>query len=128
MNFGTRENLPGFAHQKLPTKSRQIDGVFRPPDGTRVQQGRQAAMRRRETKTLHAFGADEIESSILARGQDLFFVWVTLSEHKQVTSRERRGTGDSHCPVCRTGIMRTVAVITPAELQVYPSSKPFDSS
>ena len=29
--------------------------------------------------------------SSLARGQGLFFTWVTLSEHKWVTSRERRG-------------------------------------
>jgi hypothetical protein len=28
--------------------------------------------------------------SSLARGQGLFFAWVTLSEHKWVTSRERR--------------------------------------
>ena len=30
-------------------------------------------------------------ASSLARGQGLFFGWVTLSEHKWVTSRERRG-------------------------------------
>ena len=29
--------------------------------------------------------------SLLAHGQGLFFAWVTLSEHKWVTSRERRG-------------------------------------
>jgi hypothetical protein len=29
--------------------------------------------------------------SSLARGQGLFFAWVILSEHKWVTSRERRG-------------------------------------
>ena len=36
--------------------------------------------------------------SSLARGQGLFFTWVTLSEHKWVTSRERRSLGaDGFC-------------------------------
>src|ERR1035437_928690 len=43
------------------------------------------------TKTLRAFGADDTAFSSLARGQGLFFAWVSLSEHKWVTSRERRG-------------------------------------
>src|SRR5450759_1285647 len=34
--------------------------------------------------------------SSLARGQGLFFAWVTLSEHKWVTSRERRRPGLVH--------------------------------
>jgi len=42
---------------------------------------------------LHAFGVDEIACSLLAHGQGLFFVWVTLSEHKWVILRECRGAG-----------------------------------
>src|SRR5260370_32839893 len=35
-----------------------------------------------------------IASEILALRQIVFFVWVTLNEHKWVISRERRGQGD----------------------------------
>ena len=108
--FGTRENLPGFAHQKLPTKSPQIDGVCRPEDRTPVQHGHHATMRLREAKALHAFSVDEIESSILAHGQGPFFVWVTLHEHKWVTSRERRSCGLSEAfqRHCRNATRRTL--------------------
>jgi len=34
---------------------------------------------------------DDIASEILALRQIVFFVWVTLNEHKWVISRERRG-------------------------------------
>jgi putative transposase len=44
-----------------------------------------------EAKTLHAFGVDEIACPVLALRQILFFVWITLNEHKWVNSRERRG-------------------------------------
>jgi hypothetical protein len=37
-------------------------------------------------------------------------------------------TGHHHCPICRTGVMRTVALITAAELQAHLSSTHFDSS
>ena len=40
----------------------------------------------------HAFGVDDIAlANILARGQIVFFVWVTLTEHKWVILAERRG-------------------------------------
>jgi hypothetical protein len=42
----------------------------------------------------HAFGADDIDGPTLYgehRPQILFFVWVTLTEHKWVILRERRG-------------------------------------
>src|SRR6266567_3401621 len=50
----------------------------------------------------HAFGVDDIAlANILARGQIVFFVWVTLTEHKWVILAERRGLGmgDLHWPV-----------------------------
>jgi hypothetical protein len=37
-------------------------------------------------------------------------------------------TGHHHCPICRTGVMRTVALIMAAELQAPLSSTHFDSS
>ena len=42
----------------------------------------------------HAFGADEVDGPTLYgehRPQILFFAWVTLTEHKWVILRERRG-------------------------------------
>ena len=45
----------------------------------------------------NAFGADESDSAtpyvedVEQRAQTLFFVWVTLTEHKWVTFGERRG-------------------------------------
>ena len=48
---------------------------------------------------------DDIASEILALRQIVFFVWVTLNEHKWVISRERRGPvvifGDSGLLVVR---------------------------
>src|SRR5450759_3474181 len=38
----------------------------------------------------HAFGADDNDSLTL-QPRTLFFVWVTLTEHKWVTLGERRG-------------------------------------
>jgi hypothetical protein len=36
-------------------------------------------------------GVDDIAAGMLARGQGPFLVWVNLTEHKRVTSGERRG-------------------------------------
>ena len=47
----------------------------------------------------NAFGADESDSAtpyvedVEQRAQTLFFVWVTLTEHKWVIFGERRGSG-----------------------------------
>jgi len=40
---------------------------------------------------------DDIASEILALRQIVFFVWVTLNEHKWVISRERRGGSPGPC-------------------------------
>jgi len=46
----------------------------------------------------HAFGVDDIAlANILARGQIVFFVWVTLTEHKWVILAERRGQRGTMC-------------------------------
>src|SRR6266852_4137036 len=60
--------------------------------------------------TPHACGVDDIASEILALRQIVFFVWVTLNEHKWVISRERRGrlgvgmsADAANTRVCATG-------------------------
>jgi hypothetical protein len=56
-----------------------------------MMHGTRGSARPREARNLHAFGVDEIAGLISCPGAGLFFGWVTLTEHKWATSRERRG-------------------------------------
>lgn len=75
-----------MTHQNAPFGARQVRGLDAkesPATGSRVGY-----------KDLAGSARMKPPVSSLARGQGLFFAWVTLSEHKWVTSRERRSSNE----------------------------------
>ena len=85
-----------------------------------------------DAKTLRAFGADEI-ATFTPCPPARFFAWVTLSEHKWVTSRERRGFRPvrkgcmppparfpAFCGRCGKGQVRPISIPTNENKRMHP--------